>query len=414
MTTVCHAWGMAAFSPFPGLRYDGATAPASEVIAPPYDVVDSKEREELAARSPYNSIHVELPVPDDEHRLDRYQHADALLSAWQSSGVLLLDDTPAFYVYRMHFRDEHGTERVTTGVIGALGLDPDHTGQVLPHERTMPKPKGDRLELLRATGTNLSPIWGLSLSPGLAAVAGQAVATLPAPVAASDDAGVLHELWAVTETAVLDQISSIVAASPVVIADGHHRYETACFYQAERRAADDGAARPFDAVMALVVELSEDELSVGAIHRLLAGLPAGFDLSGALGRWFTVKDGPSDLRALGEAMVLEGALGFVTPAGNRLLVPTPAVDESSEADLDSSRLDVALADLPAHELSYQHGAEHIAAAVRSGEAQAGVLLRPATVAQIADTAHSGRRMPPKTTFFQPKPRTGMVFRPVGD
>ncbi len=403
---------MAAFAPFAGLRYDASAAPAAEVIAPPYDVVDAAEREQLAARSPYNSIHVELPVPDEATSLDRYRHAAVLLDAWQSEGVLLRDDAPAFYVYRMRFEDEQGGERMTTGVIGALGLDPEGSGQVLPHERTMPKPKGDRLDLLRATGTNLSPIWGLSLSDGLAVAAAEAIGSQPAPVSAVDDDGVLHELWPVTDSAALRRIGEIVDRSPVVIADGHHRYETACFYQAERRAALGGAGGDHDAVLALVVELSEDELFVRPIHRLIAGLPPDVDLVAELAHWFAVEEVPGDLRFLGEAMARKGGLGLVTPRRNYLLVPSPAVERAAEADLDSSRLDVALAGLPAHELSYQHGTEHVAAAVSSGHAQAGVLLRPATVAQIADTAHSGRRMPPKTTFFQPKPRTGMVFRPV--
>ena len=404
-------WCVARFEPFAGLRYDPEAAPVAEVIAPPYDVVDPAERALLAARSPYNAIHVELPEPDDERRLDRYRHAAALLAEWQAAGVLRRDSAAAFYVYRMRFLDDDGAERSTTGVIGALGLDPAHTGQVLPHERTMPKPRGDRLELLRATRVNTSPIWGLSLSAGLAAAASEAVEASAAPLAASDDEGVLHELWVVRAPERLARIRELVAETPVVIADGHHRYETACVYQSERRAATDSPG-PYDAVMALLVELSENELFVRPIHRLVAGLPPGFDLSGPLGRWFALEEAPLEPKGLLEVMARKGGLGLVTPDGNRLLVPLPAVEEAAEADLDSSRLDVALADLPAHELSYEHSVERVVAALEHGEAQAGVLLRPATVVQIADTAHSGRRMPPKTTFFRPKPRTGLVFRPV--
>ncbi|MCU1492743.1 MAG: hypothetical protein JWO62_507 [Acidimicrobiaceae bacterium] len=410
---MCYAGEMPRFEPFAGLRYDTNAAPLADVIAPPYDVVSPTDRVRLAGRSPYNAIHVELPEPDDDQGLDRYQHAAALLDSWESEGALRRDDVPALYVYRMRFRSEDGTERSTTGVIGALRLDQVGGSEVLPHERTMPKPKGDRLELLRACRANLSPIWGLSLSGGLAAACVAATnAAGPAPMSATDDDGIVHELWPVTDTATIETIAALVSATPVVIADGHHRYETAIFYRTERRNANDGAPGAYDYVMALVVELTEDELFVQAIHRLVSGLPDDFDVLGVLGPHFSVSEAPSDVAEIPAAMVREGALGLVTAKGNHLLVPRPSVEDAAEADLDSSRLDVALASLPAHELNYQHGIRLAADAVAGGSAQLAFLLRPATVAQIADTAHSGRRMPPKTTFFHPKPRTGMVFRAV--
>ncbi len=403
---------MPRFEPFAGLRYDAHVAPLAEVVAPPYDVVGPAERGRLASRSAYGAIHVELPVADDVSGLDRYHHAAALLEGWEREGALQRDDTPAFYVYKMRFRTEEGVERSTTGVIGALGLDEIGGGEVLPHERTMPKPKGDRLELLRACKANLSPIWGLSLSAGLAAACSDATAGLPAPLSATDDEGIVHELWPVVDTAAIESITGLVAETPVVIADGHHRYETATFYKAERRRANDGAPGAYDGVMALLVELSPDELVVQAIHRLVSGLPEELDVLGLLAEHFTVLEGPRDPAAMPAEMVHAGAIGLVTANGNHLLVPRPCLFDAAEADLDSSRLDVALASLPAHELVYQHGTRHAAEAVADGSVQLAFLLRPATVEQIAGTAHSGRRMPPKTTFFHPKPRTGMVFRSV--
>ncbi len=410
---MCYAEGMPRFAPFPGLRYDPEAAPLAEVIAPPYDVVGEEERAVLAARSAYNAILVELPVPDEGAGLDRYAHAAALLERWQHEGVLRKDDVPTFYVYRMRYRDDDGAERSTTGVIGALGIDAAGGQEVLPHERTMPKPKGDRLDLLRACEMNLSPIWGLSLAPGLTEACTTAVADLAAPAVATDDEGVVHECWPVTEPDALRAIGDLAASAPVVIADGHHRYETAGFYRNERRAAgrDVGAA---DALMAYLVELTPAELAVHAIHRLVSGLPDDLDLLAALAPHFAIEPGPNDAAALSKAMAATGALGLLTPDRNHLLIPTSELNARAEADLDSSRLDVALESLPPHEVVYQHGVRNIAQAVASGHAQFGFLLRPATVAQIADTAHSGRRMPPKTTFFRPKPRTGLVFRSLKD
>jgi uncharacterized protein (DUF1015 family) len=194
----------------------------------------------------------------------------------------------------------------------------------------------------------------------------------------------------------------------VVVADGHHRYETSLAYKAERAEAD-GDPGPAGATLAYVVELVEDELTVHAIHRLLRGLPDDFDFLAALAPWFEPAGPPPADRPITAAMAAAGCLAIVHPHGELLL--RPRLDALADArDLDSSRLDVALAALPPHELTYQHGVGNVRAAVASRTAQAGILLRPATVAQIEATAHGGERMPPKTTFFHPKPKTGLVFR----
>ena len=181
------------FEPFAGLRYDTALVSMDDVIAPPYDVVSPLERSLLASRSPYNSIRVELPDESDGPGGDRYALAAAELESWEATGALRRDDTPTLYVYRMTYEEQPGVARSTTGVIGALGIDALGNA-VLPHERTMPKPKGDRLELLRACRANLSPIWGLSLAAGLADACAE-VASRKAPVAtARDGEGTTHEL----------------------------------------------------------------------------------------------------------------------------------------------------------------------------------------------------------------------------
>ena len=266
---------MPRFEPFAGLRY----APGVDldaVIAPPYDVVSPGERVALAARSPHNAIHVELPEDNPGMGRDRYQQAAWLFELWLREGVLVPEGEPAFYGYRMSHRDAQGQPTQTTGVVGALGLSPPGQGDVLPHERTMAKDKADRLNLLRACRANTSPVWAPSLASGLGPL-------VPAPAGAAlhatDDQGVLHELWPVTDPAAVAAISDSVASDVVVIADGHHRFETALAYQEERRAANGGAPGPYDLVMALVVELSPDQLSVRPIHRLLAGLPPDLDVA---------------------------------------------------------------------------------------------------------------------------------------
>jgi uncharacterized protein (DUF1015 family) len=397
--------GVARFEPFRGIRYDLGRVELDRVLAPPYDVIGDDQRSELAGRSDHNAVRVDLPAEEDGE--DRYAVARRLLQEWQDDGTLATDGRPSFTVYRMSYRDDADRPRQTTGVIGALELSPPGT-DILPHEHTTPKAKSDRLDLLRSTRANLSAIWGLSLAKGLTDL-------LPVdepPLAeVTDDDGVIHAVWVVDEPSTLAAISAAVADRPVVVADGHHRYETSLAYRQEREEAG-GHAGPADSTMAYVVELVEDELTVRAIHRLLAGLPAGFDLRGALHRWFEPLDAPPVERPVTEAMSDAGALCLVLPDREVLLRPRPeALGEAR--DLDSSRLDVALAGLPGHQVTYQHGVDHVRQAVRSGRADAGVLLRPATVAQIEATAHGGERMPPKTTFFHPKPRTGLVFRSLG-
>jgi uncharacterized protein (DUF1015 family) len=305
----------------------------------------------------------------------------------------------------MSYVDDAGQRRQTTGVIGALELTPPGI-DILPHEHTTPKAKSDRLDLLRSCRANTSAIWGLSLAKGLTAM----LPTDEPPVAdLSDEDGVRHTVWVVSDPEVCTAIAEAVGSQPVVIADGHHRYETSLAYRREREESDGGDAGPAAATLAYVVELVEDELTVRAIHRLLAGLPEGFDLLDALRPWFEPLGTPPGGVPVTVAMEEAGALCLVQDGSETLLRPRP--EALSEArDLDTARLDMALAELPTHELTFQHGPDMVREAVASGRAQAGVLVRPASVAQIDATAHGGERMPPKTTFFHPKVKTGLVFR----
>ena len=395
---------MPRFEPFAGVRYSDRVE-LEAVVAPPYDVIGPEERADLVARSPYNCVRIELPA--DKGGRSRFEVAAELWRHWQDEGVLATDGSPAFYVTRMSFTDEAGARRATTGVLGALGLTTE--GDVLPHERTTPKPKGERLDLQRATRANLSPIWGLSMAAGLSElIAPGGEPDGPFLGRATDGEGVVHELWGLPPDRV-EKLVGLVGEAPVVLADGHHRLETALNYRQELLDAGE-VPGPSDLVLALVVELSERELTVQAIHRLVSGLPEGTDVIGPLEQWFDLSPaGPID-GTITARMLEAASLVIVTPDGAWLARPRPATESAAEYPLDSARLDVALASLPAHDLAYQHGVANITAAVASGQAQLGVLLRPATVEIIESMAHQRLRMPPKTTFFYPKPRTGLVFR----
>jgi len=465
------------FEPFLGIRYDLTRFDAGQVTAPPYDVITDAERAELVERSPHNAVLIDLPVESDGP--DRYAAAGERLDRWRRDGILATDEQPSFTVYRMAYTDDLGRPATTVGVIGALELSEPGEGDILPHEFTTPKAHSDRLDLLRGTQANLSAIWGLSLTSGLTELL-----LVDAPPLAdwTDEDGVAHTVWRIDDPARITAIADAVAATPVVIADGHHRYETSLAYRDEVRAlreADAGTGDDVDltweapvetpdddfeddddvsaalgpeggdgpppgsddpdlpagadqdeapdtetgaglaeATMAFVVELVGDQLTVRPIHRLLSGLRRGIDLAEVLEPWFTagaiVESYAVEKGSVLGRMTAAGAVALIRPDGSaRLLTPKREAFEGV-ADLDSARLAHALAasslaeDPP--EIRFQHGVEHVVEAVASGEADAGFLLRPATVAQIAANAHAGERMPPKTTFFHPKPKTGIVFR----
>jgi uncharacterized protein (DUF1015 family) len=392
------------FLPFPAIRFAsaGPTEDVSARCSPPYDVIEPEARAALLAADPHNVVRLILP--------DRYEDADRLFRHWQADGTVMADDEPTYSVYRMSYADDDGHERSTTGVIGALALDRDG---VLPHERTLPKAKSDRLELLRATRANFEPIWGLSLGRGLTALLEPSDA--PRAVAADAD-GVRHELYRLDDPRRVDAVSALVGGARLVLADGHHRFETACAYHDERGDSDRGAA----SIMMLVVELQPEQLCVRAIHRLLSGID-GVDLRSALAGSFTVTPaGANDadgVAALEDGMDAEGGLGLVDSRGLALLTPTDALEQSLAAlpaplpRVDSARFEAGV--LPVLEgvtLGYRDGARTVAAAVERGDAEAAVLLRPVDVPTIRSAADARVRMPEKTTFFSPKPRTGMVFR----
>ena len=393
---------MPRFEPFIGIRYDISSLDPALVTAPPYDVISPTDRESLLQNAPENVVRIDLPLGG----ADPYGDAATQFAQWRRDGVLVDDHEPSFTVYRMDAPDEDGIIRHTTGVIGAMELTRPGEGDILPHEFTTPKAKSDRLDLLRSTRSNLSAVWGLSPARGLTAL----LATDDEPLCRFDADGVTHSVWRITDPARVEAIASAIGSAPIVIADGHHRYETSLAYRDERRSAD-GDGGQADSVMTFVVELVEEELEVGPIHRLISGLPEEVDLQSTLSEFFEVEsfeftDAPT-VRRLQEL----GGLLLVLPSGAFLLRPRPETIASTR-DLDSSRLDLAIAALPEHTLTFQHGVDHIRAAVASGAAQAGVLLRPVTIDQIVAIAEGGEKMPPKSTFFAPKPRTGVVFRSI--
>jgi len=391
------------FEPFSALRYStSGRTDITPLTSAPYDVFDEDRRSEYAAMNPNNIVLVDYPIESDGE--GRYAQSSAVLQSWIASGVVVEDASPTFSIYRMTFTDETGRQRTTIGVIGALEVVDEGAGGVLPHERTTPKAKTDRLDLTRATQANLSPIWGLSLTAGLTEALVE-----PATVVAEcvDEEGVHHVLERVEDHARIARISELVSSNPVLIADGHHRYAISRTYRDEVRSS----GGPIDAelTMTYVGELVQEQLSVAAIHRLYDIAPDA--LLAALAPFYDASDaGAVGPHTIGE-MDAKGCLCLVAPNGTGTYL-TPKEDAlSTVRALDSSRLEHALSSIE-HTVSYQHGVKEILNKVSSGAYEAAILIRPVSLTEIRRTADTGELMPPKSTFFTPKLRTGMVMRPL--
>ena len=277
---------------------------------------------------------------------------------------------------------------------------------MLPHERTTPKAKTDRLDLTRATMTNLSPVWGLSLTAGLTELLrapGELLGTVTTE-------GVTHTIERVTDPARVAAISQAVSSNDVVIADGHHRYAISRTFRDEQRATDTGSNGSAELTMTYVGELIEEQLSVEAIHRLYTGIDFAA-LQATFEKFFTFVPAGKVVASITYDMQDKGALVLIDDQGNgTFMIPRPEMFAGIR-DLDGARLEHALANV-SHDVSYQHGVGLVVDIVASGKAAAGVLIRPVTVAEIQRTADEGLLMPPKSTFFTPKLRTGPVIRPL--
>ena len=392
---------MPRFEPFQALRYR-RNVDLHDVCSPPYDVLSDADRLALATQHANNIVLIDMPVSATGNA---YEHAATVLKQWMSDGVMVRDETPSFTLYRMRFTDSTGKPRNVVGVIGALEVVDEGAGGVLPHERTTPKAKTDRLELTRATDANLSPVWGLSLAAGLSTLL-----TEPAELLGelTDDLGVVHSVERVTDDARIAAISAAIAAHPVVIADGHHRYAISRTYRDETRERTNSTTTGAELTLTYINELIDEQLSVAAIHRLYEGITYK-ELAAALSPFFTITDadpvGETTLSQMNE----RGSLCLVAKTGRTHWLTPIAEKFAGVRNLDSAYLEHALSSVQ-HEVRYQHGVSEVQRELQTSDATAAILIRPVSVAEIQRTANEGLLMPPKSTFFTPKLRTGFVLR----
>ncbi len=396
---------MPRISPFEGLVFnDAVTGPLRDVTAPPYDVINEAERRAHLEASPFSIVHLDLAEgsEDPEHPGSRYRRAGDLLREWQAKGALVRAPAPTYYAYEMSFRGgdvsvpREDAASTIRGLLVAMDIEPWGEG-VVPHERTMPGPMHDRLELLRATATHLSPIYGTVRGPCPVLDDFLARSTRgDASFETHDEQGVRHRMWPVPPD---PRIAEGLAVEPLLIADGHHRYATAMAYRDERRALDGPGA--WDRVLTLIVDAATESVVVLPFHRIqLAGDPPHDgvpveDLSAALA-------GVSDDDAVVATVVREGGV----LAYRLLQLPrTPPAVQALHASMLDGRI-------PPGGLRFTPDAGAAQEAVREGNAVAAYLLPPTTPERIRSVVERGARLPQKSTYFWPKPRTGMVLMPL--
>ncbi len=433
---------MADVRPFRGLRYPHDGLDLAAVLTPPYDVISPDQQSEYYARNPHNIIRLELgrDEPGDDTLTNRYTRAAATFADWRLSGDLVQDVAPSFYVYQQQFRvEDHDYTR--TSLVARVRLEPWEAGVILPHERTLAKPKDDRLKLLRACAANLSPIMALFDDPtgAIGKVMGRASKGSPL-VSCIDDAGEHHLLWTITDPGIAAQLTAAFADQQLFIADGHHRYETALAFRDEVRDLQRGLL-PDEAanfVMMALVATTDPGLLVLPTHRLIRGI-SDADLARlpeALGQFWSVDAiTESDAEALTKRLAGAGTPGTVaaivatrdqrwlvrvTDAGRAHLAATGEPDPWQALDVAAAQeliLGGALgidreAITSGDRVSYVRDAAQALDALTAGTAQVAILLNPTQPAQVRDVASAGGRMPQKSTYFYPKLITGLVINPV--
>jgi uncharacterized protein (DUF1015 family) len=421
--------------PFLGIRYDAERAgDMSRVLAPPYDVIGEAERAELEARHPQNVVRIELPRGEGDAR---YAEAAHLLGAWKSEGMLRADAKPAFYVYEQQFTLPQAPGRIYTrrGFFAAVRLEPFERRVVLPHEKTLAGPKEDRLKLMRATHTQISPIFGLfrDADGGAREIIDAATALVPALDATTSDR-VRHRLWRLGDPEAIASLVRLLGERQILIADGHHRYETLLGLGPELRSLDyaaGGAAADF--AMMFLARAEDPGLLVLPTHRLVRNLPE-FDfgaLRAAASVAFDVVDGDeATAAAIEERLGREGTAGVVFAmrlpgrAHTTWFTLKSIVDLSALGPPALRKLDVTVLhgvilapilgiDAAAMEsqsyLGYTHDTAEAMARVAAGEAQAAFFMNATKVEEVLAACEAGFVLPQKSTYFQPKLATGLVM-----
>jgi uncharacterized protein (DUF1015 family) len=416
---------MADVQPLRALHYDLAKVGSLDAVAaPPYDVIDPDQRARLAGRSPYNVVRVDLP--EGESGGDMYAEAAAIFERWQDEGAVVRDDEPALWTLTQDYTGPDGRSLTRRGVFARVRVEDYGPGRIRPHERTHPGPKVDRLRLTRATKANLSPIFSLYDDPS------GATAALPEagePFGEqTDDDGTVNRLARVADPAAIEAFQQALRPAELLIADGHHRYETARVY-----ADEVGGEGEHRYVLMCLVALQDAGLTVVPTHRLVRDTTRQSQeaLATTLRELFAIEEiDQADLRPPdGDGPLTMGYIDSYFKRAFRLTLKDQASADRALPDmpeayrhLDTAVLEALVLNGPlglseddiAHldGLGYSRTDEEALALVLSGEYDAAFFLRSTPIEQVRAIAAAGVNMPPKSTFFYPKVPTGLLFNPL--
>jgi uncharacterized protein (DUF1015 family) len=421
---------MADVQPLRALHYAlDKTGGLQPVVAPPYDVIYNEGRAALLEQSPYNVVEIDLPMAANGG--DPYEHAAEVLARWQSEGAVVQDEQPTIWPIEQDYVGPDGRSRTRRGFLARVRVEDYGPGRIRPHERTHPGPKEDRLRLTRATKANLSPIFALFSDPEQRAWDALAPATAGDPWGQTvDPDGTVNRLWRVDDPEVIAAVQAAAADAELLIADGHHRYETARVY-----AEEIGGEGPHRYVLMCLVTLEDPGLTVFPTHRLVRNLTdAQWDaLRRAIDADFTMTPLDSvDQLPPPENEDLE--LGYIDAREQRpyrLVLRDQAIADAAMPDRSEPyrRLDTAVTEALLIKgalgltdeqidhldgLGYARDDQQAIELVLDGQYDAALFMAPTPVGRVQDVASSGESMPPKSTYFFPKVPTGLLFNPLAD
>ncbi|RKU07022.1 hypothetical protein C6503_24945 [Candidatus Poribacteria bacterium] len=405
--------------PFHGLRYDATKVKGLvNVIAPPYDVIKPEEQVALEARHPANIIRLILsqPFDDDTDEANRYTRAATLMNQWISDGTLVQDTTPRYYIYDQSFNAPDGKNYTRRALIGLVKLEPFENRVVLPHEKTHAGPKADRLNLMRECHANLSPIFLLYADPtGDIEQIMEGFTKAHRPEIDCDETfGSTHQFWCLNDTERNTEIQNLFSSKPLLIADGHHRYETALAFRDEM--AHTGLSG-YRYMMVNLVRMESPGLAVLAIHRLLDNLNANqiAHATAKLPEVFEVHKLDTQADLMAKLDTLKGkspAIGMYTADNNyRLLIPHSTILDQLDVTLVQETLikEMFQVEALADHISYTAYADDAVAHVKGKTDSVALLMNPTPVEQVLEVAMAGLTMPQKSTYFYPKMATGFVL-----
>ena len=405
--------------PFRGLRYNTAKVEEIEnVIAPPYDVIKPEEQVALETRHRANIIRLILSQPDknDTDGANQYTRAAGLMNRWISDGTLVRDATPRYYIYDQSFNAPDGKSYTRRALIGLVKLQPFENRVILPHEKTHAGPKADRLNLMRECHANLSPIFLLYADPNgdIEQVMESFTDEHPPEIDCPETFGSTHQLWCLDDAERNREIQALFSPKPLLIADGHHRYETALALRDEMAHT---SLSGYGYMMVNLVRMESPGLAVLAIHRLLHNLSADqiANVIAKLPEVFKVHEIDTQANLIAKLEALKGkspVVGMYTPDDTyRLLIPHATTPNQLDVTLVQETLIKNLFQIEtvAEHLSYTAYADDAVAHVKDGANRVALLMNPTPVEKVLEVAMAGSTMPQKSTYFYPKMATGFVL-----